>query len=316
MYHHHLSSSLFNCVFGNFNINVNVIFAFLIFFQIKPFDDVDVGEPSFSTDISAIILLYHGQQLILILAIVIHLLRKKKDEIINEAERKRYEWGVEKFAYDLLASDKIGPHRKLSPVYHKLCESLSRNISLDVSIIIIYHNEALSVLIRMLNSIFDHTPSKLLNEIILYDDYSDYDTLLINHIINYGNHVRWPMEKIITWRSNERLGLIKAKVYASRMAHGDVLIFWIVIVKLLHYGLNLCYCQFRKILQGSRMRHENKVENFRVVLPVVDLISPKTFEFSKAMIAKGVFDWHLDFSWKYLPWEYWDLPENNIKPFR
>ncbi|KAM3722524.1 putative N-acetylgalactosaminyltransferase [Dirofilaria immitis] len=56
---------------------------------------------------------------------------KEKDEIINEAERKRYEWGVEKFAYDLLASDKIGPHRKLSPVYHKLCESLSRNISLD-----------------------------------------------------------------------------------------------------------------------------------------------------------------------------------------
>ncbi|VDO83427.1 unnamed protein product [Onchocerca flexuosa] len=77
----------------------------------------------------------------------------------------------------------------------------------------------------MLNSIFDNTPAKLLKEIILYDDCSDYDTLPINHIINYGNHVRWPMEKIITRRSNERLGLIKAKVFASRIARGDVLIF-------------------------------------------------------------------------------------------
>lgn len=92
------------------------------------------------------------------------------------------------------------------------CESLPRNISLSVSIVIIYHNEALSVLIRMLNSIFDHTPSELLKEIVLYDDCSDYDTLLINHIISYGNHVQWPMKKIIMRRSDERLGLIKAKV--------------------------------------------------------------------------------------------------------
>ncbi|KAM3722525.1 putative N-acetylgalactosaminyltransferase [Dirofilaria immitis] len=111
------------------------------------------------------------------------------------------------------------------------------------------------------------------------------------------------MEKIITWRSNERLGLIKAKVYASRMAHGDVLIF-----------LD-SHCEVTPLWIEPLLLPIQE-DPTRVVLPVVDLISPKTFEFSKAMIAKGVFDWHLDFSWKYLPWEYWDLPENNIKPFR
>uniref|UniRef100_A0A8R1U0S2 Glyco_trans_2-like domain-containing protein n=1 Tax=Onchocerca volvulus TaxID=6282 RepID=A0A8R1U0S2_ONCVO len=230
---------------------------------------------------------------------------KEKNEIENEIERKRYEWGVEKFAYDILASDKVGPRRELSPVYHKLCESLPRNISLDVSIIIIYHNEALSVLIRMLNSIFDNTPSKLLKEIILYDDCSDYDTLPINHIINYGNHVRWPMEKIITRRSNERLGLIKAKVYASRMARGDVLIF-------LDSHCEVTPLWIEPLLLPIQ---ENSTRSV-IVLPVVDLISPKTFEFSKAMITKGAFDWQLEFTWKYLPWEYWDLSENNVKPFR
>lgn len=101
------------------------------------------------------------------------------------------------------------------------CESLPRNINLSVSIVIVYHNEALSVLVRMLNSIFDHTPHGLLKEIILYDDCSDYDTLLVNHVISYGNHVQWPMKKIIMRRSNERLGLIKAKVelFQSSIIH-------------------------------------------------------------------------------------------------
>lgn len=40
--------------------------------------------------------------------------------IASEAERKRYEWGAQKFAYDILTSDKLGPRRKLSPVYHEL----------------------------------------------------------------------------------------------------------------------------------------------------------------------------------------------------
>lgn len=34
------------------------------------------------------------------------------------------------------------------------------------------------------------------------------------------------------------------------------------------------------------------------------------------MVAKGAFDWSLNFVWKYFPWEYFDEPENNVKPFR
>ncbi|VDN07741.1 unnamed protein product [Thelazia callipaeda] len=228
---------------------------------------------------------------------------KDVDEMQNEVERKRYEWGVEKFAYDILASDKIGPHRRLPPVYHKLCETLPRNINLTASIVIIYHNEALSVLIRMLNSIFDCTPLQLVKEIILYDDCSDQDTLVVDHIFTYGSLVQWPMEKVVTRRSDKRLGLIRAKVYASRVAVGDVLIF-------LDSHCEVTPLWIEPLLVPIQ-------ENFtRVVLPVVDLINPKTFEFSKAMITKSVFNWQLKFSWKYIPWEYWDVPENNINPFQ
>lgn len=93
------------------------------------------------------------------------------------------------------------------------CSNISYDhVSLEASIIIIYHNEALSVLIRMLNSILDRTPSNLLKEIILYDDFSDEDTILIDHLLKYANIERWPIEKFIMKRSNERLGLIRAKV--------------------------------------------------------------------------------------------------------
>ncbi|VDK54863.1 unnamed protein product [Gongylonema pulchrum] len=147
------------------------------------------------------------------------------DEFESEAKRRRYEWGTAKFAFDVLASDKIGPRRNLPPAHHHLCESVPWAIKLRASIVIIYHNEALSVLIRMLNSIFDRTPSHLIEEIILYDDCSDYDTLLVNHINSYGKHVQWPMQKIVTRRSEQRLGLIKAKVRLRIMRDNQFITF-------------------------------------------------------------------------------------------
>lgn len=56
--------------------------------------------------------------------------------------------------------------------------------------------------------------------------------------------------------------------------------------------------------------------NFSVVLPVVDLIDPFKFEYSKAMVARGSFDWGLKFSWEYFDWSYFNEPDNNVKPFK
>ncbi|KAK6025356.1 hypothetical protein OSTOST_08751 [Ostertagia ostertagi] len=32
------------------------------------------------------------------------------------------------------------------------------------------------------------------------------------------------------------------------------------------------------------------------------------------MISKSGFDWSLNFKWVYIPWEYFDIKENNVKP--
>uniref|UniRef100_A0A915AX99 Glycosyltransferase 2-like domain-containing protein n=2 Tax=Parascaris univalens TaxID=6257 RepID=A0A915AX99_PARUN len=233
-----------------------------------------------------------------------HLTPKPLESIENAKELERYRWGERKFAFDILASDKIGPRRYLQPMYHQLCSNISYdNVSLDTSIIIIYHNEALSVLVRMLNSILDRTPSNLLKEIILYDDFSDEDAILIDHLLKYATIERWPIEKFIIKRSNERLGLIRAKTYAARLASADVLVFLDSHCEVTDRWIQPLLAQIQE-------------DNTRVVIPLVDLISPVKFDYEKAMVTKSAFDWGLNFVWKYFKWEYFDIPENNIKPFK
>lgn len=105
------------------------------------------------------------------------------------------------------------------------CKEQKYDVDLKTSIVIIYHNECLSVLLRMIEGIFRKTSEKLLHEvdqitvdqqnilqIILYDDLSDKDLIIGDHLKNYSKIVGWPQEKLVFHRSEARQGLIRAKV--------------------------------------------------------------------------------------------------------
>lgn len=87
--------------------------------------------------------------------------------------------------------------------------------------IISFHDEYLSTLLRTVHSVWIRSPVQLLNEIILVDDASTSTDLSANLIEYFEKHI--PIVKII--RLDERSGLIKARMIGAEEANSDVLVF-------------------------------------------------------------------------------------------
>lgn len=99
-------------------------------------------------------------------------------------------------------------------------EKYSANLP-SVSVIIIFHNEHLSSLLRTCYSVWNRTPAELLTEIILVDDASTIDDLgndLTEYVEGY-----MPIVKII--RLKQRSGLIKARIVGAKVAKSEYLVF-------------------------------------------------------------------------------------------
>lgn len=87
--------------------------------------------------------------------------------------------------------------------------------------IISFHDEYLSTLLRTVLSVWIRSPVQLLNEIILVDDASTSTDLSEDLIEYFEKHI--PIVKII--RLDERSGLIKARMIGAEEANSDVLVF-------------------------------------------------------------------------------------------
>jgi len=210
----------------------------------------------------------------------------------------------------VFTSDKIGPKRDLPlSTYstHDRCLNIDySSLRLKASVVIIYHNEAFSVLVRMINGLLKHTTGKHLAEIIVYDDASDANLTIHEHLKRYAELVGWNgwiEAKVKLIRSEKREGLIRARVLAAENAIGDVLLF-----------LD-SHCEVTDRWLEPLLAPLEEDPN-RIIVPIVDLIDPVKFEYSKAMVAKGSFDWGLLFKWEYFPWSYFDDEENYVRLFK
>uniref|UniRef100_A0A914H9W3 Glycosyltransferase 2-like domain-containing protein n=1 Tax=Globodera rostochiensis TaxID=31243 RepID=A0A914H9W3_GLORO len=220
-------------------------------------------------------------------------------------EHEYWERGHHRYYFNQWVSDKIGPVRKLETMAHPKCANIDYSkVHSKVSVVVIYHNEMLSVLVRMINSIFNESPAHLLTEVILYDDFTESNLDIGASLKEYAKMSKGNWEsKIRFMKASERQGLIRAKVLASREAKGDVIVF-------LDSHCEVSPGWLEPLLAPIE---ENPK---RVVLPVIDLINANTFSYEKAMVAKGTFDWGLYYKWDYFDWSYFDEEENNVKPYK
>lgn len=77
--------------------------------------------------------------------------------------------------FNLMASDRVSLNRSLPDVRRTKCQARGYDVETlpNTSVIIVFHNEAWSVLLRTVWSVINRSPSHLLKEILLVDDASD-----------------------------------------------------------------------------------------------------------------------------------------------
>ena len=99
---------------------------------------------------------------------------------MSESELQKREAMYKNHAFEEYVSELISLNRSLPDFRGQWCRNQYDN-KIDhlekVSIIICFHNEAWSTLLRSVHSIVNRTPKSLIHEILLVDDKSDKDHL-------------------------------------------------------------------------------------------------------------------------------------------
>jgi polypeptide N-acetylgalactosaminyltransferase len=96
-------------------------------------------------------------------------------EKLSPEERKKYDQGWKNNAFNQYASDMISLHRTLADIRDPECKAVKWYDPLPTtSVIVIFHNEAWSVLLRTVHSVIDRSDPKILKEVIVVDDFSDF----------------------------------------------------------------------------------------------------------------------------------------------
>ncbi|XP_042200291.1 polypeptide N-acetylgalactosaminyltransferase 6 [Callorhinchus milii] len=215
-----------------------------------------------------------------------------RSHALSPEEEKEKERGMEKHCFNAFASDRISLHRGLGPdTRHPECieQRFKRCPSLPTtSVIIVFHNEAWSTLLRTVYSVLYTSPAIVLKEIIMVDDAST-DDYLKEQLDEYVKQFR--IVKVV--RQVERKGLITARLLGASVATGDVLTFLDAHCE--------CFNGWLEPLLGRI------AENYTaVVSPDITAIDLNSFEVSKPVQYgrhhnRGNMDWSLSFGWEAIP---------------
>ncbi|KAH7645656.1 putative polypeptide n-acetylgalactosaminyltransferase 9 [Dermatophagoides farinae] len=207
---------------------------------------------------------------------------------VSKEIQKLIDQGWKDNAFNQYISDLMSLHRSLPDVRDPRCKSVVYEKKLSpTSVIICFHNEAWSVLLRTVHSVLDRSPPELIKEIILVDDFSDKE-YLGQKLDDYAER----LEKLKIVRAKKREGLIRARLLGAAAATAPVLT----------YLDSHCECA-----EGWLEPLLDRIAKSpsAVVCPVIDVINDSTFEYhynpDASALNVGGFDWNLQFNWHAVP---------------
>ncbi|XP_031139913.1 polypeptide N-acetylgalactosaminyltransferase 6 [Sander lucioperca] len=215
----------------------------------------------------------------------------QKDHMSPEEGQEKDE-GMKRHCFNQFASDRISLSRSLGDdtrppecVERKFrrCPPLP-----TTSVIIVFHNEAWSTLLRTVYSVLHTSPALLLKEIILVDDAS-----VAEHLKSQLEEYVRQLKIVRVVRQVERKGLITARLLGASIAQGEVLTFLDAHCECFHGWLEPLLARIVE-------------EPTAVVSPEITTIDLNTFQFNKPVASnrafnRGNFDWSLSFGWEAIP---------------
>uniref|UniRef100_A0A1Q3FN37 Polypeptide N-acetylgalactosaminyltransferase n=1 Tax=Culex tarsalis TaxID=7177 RepID=A0A1Q3FN37_CULTA len=197
-------------------------------------------------------------------------------------------------------SDLMSVHRRLPDTRDAWCKEPDRilpNLP-ETSIVIVFYNEAWSVLVRTVHSILDRSPPKLVKEIILVDDFS-----YLPHTKTQLDDYFQPYPKVRILRAPARQGLIRARLLGARNTTAPLITFLDAHVE--------CTVGWLEALLDPVTRNW-----MTIAIPTIDWIDEHDMHLrtENAPSYYGAYDWDLNFGW----WGRWSRihqPKNKLEPF-
>jgi len=194
--------------------------------------------------------------------------------------------------FNIVASDLMALNRSIPDQRSTACKNREYRTDLPTtSIIIVYHNEGNSTLLRGLVSIIRMSPKRYIKEIILVDDCSEGREYLGKPLDDFVQTLPIPVK---IFRNEKRLGLMKSRIVGADAATGDTMTFLDAHIECTKGWL-------------PPLLSEIKMNRHSVVSPIIDVISDENFVYLQgAETTFGGFSETMNFKW-------WEIPEREHK---
>uniref|UniRef100_UPI00358E7998 polypeptide N-acetylgalactosaminyltransferase-like 6 isoform X2 n=1 Tax=Myxine glutinosa TaxID=7769 RepID=UPI00358E7998 len=180
--------------------------------------------------------------------------------------------------FNIFVSDKISLNRSLPDIRHQNCKLKHYLAHLpNTSVVIPFHNEGWSSLLRTVHSVLNRSPPELLAEIILVDDFSDHA-----HVKEKLDQYLAHLPKVRVVRAARREGLIRTRLLGARVARGQVLTF---LDSHCEANVNWLPPLLDRIAKDPRT----------IACPMIDVIGHDHFgyEAQAGDAMRGAFDWEM-----------------------
>lgn len=210
---------------------------------------------------------------------------------------------INEYGMNMVASNEISLDRSVPDTRLKECKDWHYPMDLPkASVVIVFHNEGRSVLLRTVHSIINRTPDQFLEEVLLVDDFSDKTDLGVG----LERYIKIFRGKVRLVRNTEREGLIRSRTRGAKEAKGVVVVFLDA------------HCEVNKNWLPPLLAPIYR--NYTTMtVPIIDGVDHETFEYKPVYQGtehfRGIFEWGMLYKESELPQKEADKREYNSEPY-